>query len=347
MKNIKKNRYTTKVRISAVKALGRKDSTLFSGYYNNVNSALNQTADAIPQLANQWNSMHFEYSTPTYESRNSIEYSYYLKGFDKEWSAWIKNTEKDYTNLPEGNYTFEVKARNNLSGESKINTYTFVVLPPWYRTLWAYLAYVLLFFALLYAVYHLQKRMLAKQQLKHEEEQRKLQYLHQLEMDKSEKEIIKLKNEKLEAELELKNSELASTALHLVQKGEVLADIKDELVRIKKTTSDRPNDDFKKIIHLLKEENKLDKDWEQFAIHFDLLHSGLLKMLKQRYPHVSGHELKLCAYLRMNLSSKEIAQLENISVRGVEISRYRLRKKLQIPTETNLFDFLLQLSYDD
>ena len=61
----------------------------------------------------------------------------------------------------------------------------------------------------------------------------------------------------------------------------------------------------------------------------------------------SAHDLKLCAYLRMNLSSKEIAQLENISVRGVEISRYRLRKKLQIPTETNLFDFLLQVGYDD
>ena len=343
----KKNHYPTEVKISAVKALGRTDSLLFSGYYGDVNSGMNQTNEAVPQLANQWNSMHFEYSSPAYESRNSIEYCYCLKGFDKEWSAWGKKTEKDYTNLPEGNYTFAVKARNNLSGESKVSTYLFVVLPPWYRTVWAYLVYSLLFFALVSAAYSMQKRMMAKQQLKHEEEQRKLQYLHQLEMDKSEKAIVKLKNEKLEAELELKNSELASTALHLVQKGEVLADIKDELVRIKKTNSDKPNDDFKKIIHLLKEENKLDKDWEQFAIHFDSVHAGFLKMLKQKYPLVSGHELKLCAYLRMNLSSKEIAQLENISVRGVEISRYRLRKKLQIPTETNLFDFLLQLSYDD
>ena len=344
----KKNHYTTEVRISTVKAFGRTDSTLFSGYYGDVNNVINQTADAVPRLANQLNSMHFEYSSPAYESSNSIEYSYYLKGFDKDWSLWLKKTEKDYTNLPEGSYTFEVKARNHLSGESKINTsYSFVILPPWYRTIWAYLVYTLLFFALIYTIYRFQKKMLAKQQLKHEEEQRKLQYLHQLEMDKSEKEIIKLRNEKLEAELEYKNSELASTALHLVQKGEVLADIKDELVRIKKTSSDKPNDEFKKIIQLLKEENKLDKDWEQFAIHFDSVHAGFLKMLKQKYPHVSAHELKLCAYLRMNLSSKEIAQLENISVRGVEISRYRLRKKLQIPTETNLFDFLLQLSYDD
>ncbi len=65
--------------------------------------------------------------------------------------------------------------------------------------------------------------------------------------------------------------------------------------------------------------------------------------MKMAYPSLSAHELKLCAYLRMNLSSKEIAQLENISVRGVEISRYRLRKKLKISTETNLFDFLMGL----
>jgi DNA-binding CsgD family transcriptional regulator len=87
----------------------------------------------------------------------------------------------------------------------------------------------------------------------------------------------------------------------------------------------------------------MDKEWEQFAVHFDKVHSDFLQNIKTIYPALSAHELKLCAYLRMNLSSKEIAQLENISVRGVELSRYRLRKKLKIPSETNLFDFLLGL----
>ncbi len=94
----------------------------------------------------------------------------------------------------------------------------------------------------------------------------------------------------------------------------------------------------------MNEENKIDNDWAQFAAHFDNVHSDFFKNLKSRYPNLSAHELKLCAYLRMNLSSKEIAQLENISVRGVELGRYRLRKKIQIQTETNLFDFLLQFS---
>ena len=66
--------------------------------------------------------------------------------------------------------------------------------------------------------------------------------------------------------------------------------------------------------------------------------------LKEKHSNLTANELKLCAYLRMNLSTKEIAQLMNISIRGVEISRYRLRKKLQLATETSLFDYLMQIS---
>ena len=115
--------------------------------------------------------------------------------------------------------------------------------------------------------------------------------------------------------------------------------------RIKKNANGHAApDEFKRIMRILSEENKMDKDWEQFAQHFDHVHSDFLSHIKLTYPHLSPHELKLCAYLRMNLSSKEIAQLESISVRGVEIGRYRLRKKLKISTETNLFDFLMSFS---
>jgi DNA-binding CsgD family transcriptional regulator len=84
-------------------------------------------------------------------------------------------------------------------------------------------------------------------------------------------------------------------------------------------------------------------EWDNFAQHFDKVHGNFLTVLKNRYPVLTPNELKLSAYLRMNLSSKEVAQLMNISVRGVEISRYRLRKKLQLPTEVNLFDFLIKI----
>jgi len=104
---------------------------------------------------------------------------------------------------------------------------------------------------------------------------------------------------------------------------------------------DRSLDAIKRMIRALDEDDKMDEDWEHFTIHFDKVHNDFFVALKERHPNLTPNELKLCAYLRMSLSTKEMAQLMNISVRGVEISRYRLRKKLRIPTETNLFNYLL------
>jgi ligand-binding sensor domain-containing protein/DNA-binding CsgD family transcriptional regulator len=345
----KKNRYPIQIKIRSVRAFGKTDSLLFAGYYGEVGDSLDQPASAVYSVSSKWNSLHFEYSSPLYAAQNSITYSYCLKGFDKDWSAWSKKTEKEYTNLQAGNYTFQVKSKSNLGNESAVSSYTFTILPPWYQTSWAYCFYVLLFAGLIYLLYFWQRRIFRQQQKKYEEEQKRLLYLHQLEMEKSEKEIVKLKNDKLESEIEHKNTELASAAMHLVQKGELLSNIREELMRMKKGGAGNgegpagSTDEFKKMLRILGEENKMDKDWEQFAVHFDKVHSDFLQILKGIYPALSAHELKLCAYLRMNLSSKEIAQLENISTRGVEISRYRLRKKLKIPTETNLFDFLMEL----
>ena len=106
--------------------------------------------------------------------------------------------------------------------------------------------------------------------------------------------------------------------------------------------NDKDSDEYKKLIRVINEEDKMDEQWEHFAMHFDKVHSDFLLALKAKYPKLSANELKLCAYLRMNLTTKEIAKLMNISVRGVEISRYRLRKKLLIPTEENLFNFLIE-----
>jgi DNA-binding CsgD family transcriptional regulator len=110
---------------------------------------------------------------------------------------------------------------------------------------------------------------------------------------------------------------------------------------LKKIDNDHVSGEFKKLLKILGEDNKIDDNWEHFAHHFDKVHTDFLVVLKNRYPGLTANELKLCAYLRMNLSSKEIAQLMNISIRGVEIGRYRLRKKLGISKDINLFEFLL------
>jgi DNA-binding CsgD family transcriptional regulator len=97
------------------------------------------------------------------------------------------------------------------------------------------------------------------------------------------------------------------------------------------------------MIKQLEEDDQIDQEWDQFAKHFDKVHSDFVMQLKTKHPDISPNEVKLCSYLRMNLSSKEIAQLLNISLRGVEISRYRLRKKLNLQGGENLFDYLIQL----
>lgn len=339
----KKTLPNLKVQVRAVRIINNKDSLLFGGYFKEVNEQQIQDEKNIPSIAYSWKVIHLEFTSSLFGYQKNLEYSYRLKGFDPSWSDWTNRTEKEYTSLPPGNYTFEVKVRNNLGNESPVSTYSFNVLPPWYQTTLAKIIYLLLFGAVLFALYRWQRKKFLLQQQKHEEEQQKLLYIHGLEINKSESELVALRNEKLEAEINYKNSELASSAMHLVKKGELLTNIKTELTQMmKRLNNEQAISELKKMIKSLSEDDNIDKEWENFTKHFDKVHSDFVVRLKEKHPAITGNELKLCAYLRMNLSTKEIAQLMNISVRGVEIGRYRLRKKLGIGSEVNLFDYLIK-----
>ncbi len=332
------------LQIRRVKIINKTDSLLFGGYFNNVNEKQMQDASNIPQFSYGWKTIQFEFSSALFGYQSNLEYSFRLKGFDENWSDWTKRTEKEYTNLPAGKFTFEVKVRNNLGKESEISTYSFNNLPPWYQSLWANIFYFVLVITGLFILFKWQQNKFITQQQKFEEEQKKRSYIHELELSKTESELVTLRNEKLEVEIDFKNSELAASAMHLVKKGELFTKIKGELAQVMKGL-DNPRNvaDLKKMIKTLSEDENMDKEWDNFAKHFDKVHSDFLVELKATYPTITPNELKLCAYLRMNLSTKEIAQLMNISVRGVDISRYRLRKKLQIPTEISLFDHLIKV----
>jgi DNA-binding CsgD family transcriptional regulator len=341
----KKIKYPLHAYITAVSTINEKDSLLFGGYSTAVNEEAGTIQRNKTSINHNLNSFRFEFAAPAYSQLANIEYSYRLEGFGEKWSEFSKKTEKEYTNLPAGTYTFQVKARNNLGNESPVSSYSFTVLPPWYQSWWAYALYVCVIVYAAYRLYKHQKIKFLSQQQKHEEEQKRLQYLHQLELESAEKELIRLRNEKLEAEITHKNTQLASTAMHLVQKGELLGKVKEQMVKLKnQSDGEKDAEDLKRIIKTLSDEDKMDEQWEQFSVHFDTVHSDFLSIVKLKHPNLTANELKLCAYLRMNFSTKEMAQLMNISVRGVEISRYRLRKKLQIPTETNLFDFLMEIN---
>ncbi|MFN8250285.1 MAG: triple tyrosine motif-containing protein [Ferruginibacter sp.] len=333
--------YKLSVLLTQIKLLDRSDSLIFGGYFSNGKTPAAQPEEKNAlQFSNRFNSFHFEFSAPAFGTQKNIEYSYQLNGYNNSWSPWTSKPEKDYTNLPHGHYTFRVKARDNLGNESEAVAYSFEVKPAWYNTVTAYILYILAAIVLILLAGKWQKKKLQVQQLKFEEEQRKLKYIHQLEMEKNEKEIIKLQNEKLVNEVIYKNKELADVSMHLVERSDALLKVKDELQRLHKKTGE--NHDIKKAIQLLNDVEKNNSSWEQFASHFDEINNDFLKKLKTKFPSLTNTDLKMCTYLHLKLSSKEIAQLMNISVRGVEISRYRLRKKLGIPQEQNLFDYLAE-----
>ena len=337
---------TTLIRM--VQTAGKTEQIVYGGY-----TSSDKTSDA-PDIYYSSNSLYFQCSAIVYGRHQRITYSYFLKGFDKDWSGYTSKAEREFTNLPPGHYVFQVKSRINYTSESAVAGFSFTILPPWYRTWWAYIVYTFLFGAMMYCFYIWQQnkfrrreqQKLLQQQQQYAEEQKQLTILHELEMRKSEKEIIQLRNDKLQSEIEHKNSQLASTAMNLVRKIEVFSKIKDDLNEFKGNhTLNGGLKDFEKIIRLISSELDVASEWEQFAEHFDQVHAHFLKKLKEHCPALTTTELKLAAYLRLNLTTKEIAHLMNISIRGVETARYRLRKKLGITSnDINLYDFLIAVT---
>jgi len=254
---------------------------------------------------------------------------------------------KEYTNLKEGSYTFEVKALNSHGSETEINSFSFVIKPPFYKSKVAWLIYSLLILALFIAnAYYIRKRVVRiklKEKIRHEKRLAKREHLFKEQTALSEKEIVQLRNECLQNEMLHKNKELANATLLLVQKNKTLTFLKNDLFELlKKLPSDHPS--RQSLSNLLKKVNrdlKNEKNWELFNSYFDEVHQDFTNRIKDEFKDLTPKELRMCAYLRMNLSTKEIAPLMNISVRGVEISRYRLRKKLNIGHNQNLTEFIL------
>jgi DNA-binding CsgD family transcriptional regulator len=172
--------------------------------------------------------------------------------------------------------------------------------------------------------------------------QRKLIAKNQREMQlakaQNEKEIIRIKNVQLQEEFKSKSNELAASTLSIIRKNELLAKVKEELI------ANAENKDFAKtIVDVIDKNLKKNDDWELFKEAFNNADRKFLKKLKKAHPQLTPNDIRLCAYLRLNLSSKEIAPLLNISPRSVEIKRYRLRKKMNLSHDDNLVDYILKL----
>ncbi|MGQ8337387.1 triple tyrosine motif-containing protein [Sunxiuqinia sp. A32] len=291
------------------------------------------------------NNLKFTYSSPDYKNNDKIRYSYFLENYNSEWTDWSEEASCDFMNLKEGEYIFKVKAINPYGNESTVAALPFYIQPPWYRSILAYIMYTLsgliLIGLLIWWVYHRMQVSRRQERLKHLQEYRKKVQHFQREALISEKEIIKLRNDQLRGKMIHLDKELANQTMSLVQKNKFMGKLKSELRSLQGQVSDSS---LKSKISLII--NRIDKEFddkkqkELFETYFDEVHEDFFKRLSEKFPSLTPREQKLCAYIKMNISTKEIATLQNISVRGIEISRYRLRKKLNIDRDTNLGTFI-------
>lgn len=300
------------------------------------------TADL--EIAYNNNNIRLTYALPHYSS-NTILFQYILNGYSKNWSEWTDIPQREFTNLAQGKYIFKLRAKTVDGRITPITSLAFRVLAPWYLSWPAWIVYACLFVIIAigtrkYYQYKLRKhREHVQQKLKLEQEERLRQ-----ETQANEQRLMQLKNIQLEKELAGKNRELANSAMNIVYKNELLNNVHDELLQLKDSEGRKlSGEQLKKISKIIDDARSDERDWNLFEESFNEAHENFFRKLKQTYPELVPNDLKLCAYLRMNMNSKEIASLLNITTRGVEIRRYRLRKKLNLQHDQNLSEFLMEV----
>jgi len=333
--------------ISEVKCILPKDSLLFSSRYdvlpNNIKLDKNELT---PVLSHSNNALHFSFASLCYDEADATKYEYWLEGFEEKWSDWSLQTEKEYTNLPENEYIFHVRAKNIYDVVSEEAIFKFEISPPWYRTSWAYILYLLLFGVLIYAIIKYQKNLAERdrEQLILNQEKELLRNRAELNEQKLalEQENMAIMRENLEATINIKNAKVASSTVNLIHLNEILLSIKELISQIDKKNDTNVNFSLlTKINRLIDHELQGDQHWNEFEEIFNQLHDNFMQRLKTSFPELTPRDMRLCAYLRMNFNTKEIAPLLGISVRGVEDTRYRIRKKLQLSSDANITEFIL------
>ncbi|WP_153639777.1 triple tyrosine motif-containing protein [Prolixibacter sp. NT017] len=296
---------------------------------NRRNDAINEVpVNHALELSYSRNSIEVRYSFPHY-SAEPVFYQAFLKGIDQKWSDKSESSVFRFDRLPAGTYQLQVKATNLWNNESRINSLTLEVQEPWYSTTLAKIGYfvLLVVFSILFQAWGARRT-------------KKKQRIH---IEKRERELILLRNKNLRTEIEHKSKELANSTMSMIKKNEFLLDLKQLLTRQKEQLGTRyPDKYFNDIVKKIDKNISSHDDWQIFETNFEQAHEQFLRKIKDDFPDLTAKDLRMCAYLRMNLSSKEIAPLLGITVRGVENHRYRLRKKMGLSHDDNLIDLILQ-----
>ena len=278
------------------------------------------------------NSLVFSYAVPQYEKYAEVSYQYRLAGLFQEWSNWSFNPTVSFNNLAYGDYVFEVRAKIGNTITSNAATYAFKINKPWYWSITALICYVALALAFFLGMHKTYKSYYTQRQGRVLAEEKKKLKRKKL---KTAKELAVLKNEKLKVEIDSKNRELAISTMSIIKKNEFLNSIKEKLAAAANPTQ------IKSVIRTIDKNITNDDDWEFFEEAFNNADKDFFRRLQEKHKELTPNDLRLCAYLRLNLSSKEIAPLLNISIKSVEVKRYRLRKKMNLAHEAGLTEYIL------
>lgn len=293
-----------------------------------IRTSLGESRDSLEvlRLMPNENSLIFKVAYPVYEDNRNVQYSYMLSDYDSKWSEYSSSNQKEYTRLPHGRYRFSVRARSDLYPDVKETFIDLEIKAPWYLTDIALFIYIVAGILFMWLTYRALERYSTKRArliaLKKENE---------------------LRRKQMQKDLEHKAQDLAASTMNVIRKNEILLDIDESLAKVSEYIAEDRNKSLKllgRIRRDIRENIQHDDVWQKFEENFDIVYDDFLKRLSERYPKLTMSDKKLCAYLKMNLSSKDIAPLLNMTVRSVEMTRYRLRKKLELSHDDNLTSFL-------
>ena len=313
------------------------ESLLFLSRVTAYNLNLKESSLSLFQtskLAPEMNNLRFEFSVPYYSSLKSIQYQWYMEGYHTDWLPWSDLSFAEFKNLDFGNYTFYVRAKSGQQPIGEVVQYSFSISYPWYISYWAVIVYVVILIFLSLLINNLYTRYYRRQQIKYVEETKKELELKELSNTKA---LVEAKNYQLNQRIENKNRELAISTMTMIKKNTLLGSIKDQLIKVKDLS------ELKEVVRNIDQNINNDDDWNFFEEAFNNADQDFLKKIKEIHPKLTPNDLRLCAYLRLNLSSKEIASLLNISSKSVEIKRYRLRKRMNLDHGTNLIGYILSV----